>query len=51
MDKKFLGIKVSTYITAFVCLIAAFLLWLCVNISDLLGEEVALALTEFYSIL
>ena len=51
MNKKFLGIKVSTYITAFVCLIAAFLLWLCVNVSGLLGEEAVSVITEYYGIL
>ena len=33
MNKKFLGLKISTYLTALICLIAAFLLWLFVNIS------------------
>ena len=28
MNKKFLGIKLSVYMTVFICLIASFLVWL-----------------------
>ena len=46
MEKKFLGIKLSTYFTVLMCLVAAFLLWLCVNISDVMGAD-ALYLSDF----
>ena len=44
MNKKFLGIKLSTYLTAFLCLVAAFLLWLLVNMNGELSEEKATAI-------
>ena len=28
MNKKFLGIKLSVYLTLFICLVASFLVWL-----------------------
>lgn len=37
MKKKIFGIKISTIIIAFVCLIAAFALWLFVEVSQV-GE-------------
>ena len=33
MNKRFLGLKISTYLTALVCLFAAFLLWIMINVS------------------
>lgn len=52
MNKKFLGIKISTYLTALVCLVAAFLLWLFVNISgELSSEGTAELVNRFASLL
>ena len=51
MDNKFLGIKISTYFTVLVCLVAAFLLWLCVNVSTMLGEQALAFATELMSAL
>ena len=48
MNKKFLGIKLSVYLTAFLCLIAAFLLWLFVNISGELTNTDAIAAVREY---
>ncbi len=48
MNKKFLGIKLSVYLTAFLCLIAAFLLWLFVNISGELSNTGSSALVREY---
>lgn len=35
MNKKFLGIKIGTILTAVLCTAAAFLMWLLVNVSAL----------------
>ena len=51
MDKKFLGIKLSTYLTVLVCLIAAFLLWLCVNVSASVSREAACMLCNLRCLL
>ena len=34
MNNKFLGVKLSTYLTFLVCLVAAFAMWLIFNIPD-----------------
>ena len=39
MNKKFLGVKLSTYLAVLLCLIAAFALWIFVNLPDRLTDE------------
>lgn len=36
MNKKIFGIKIGTLLTAALCVVAAFVLWLCVNTSAML---------------
>ena len=48
MNKKFPRIKLSVFLTAFMCLFAAFLLWLLVNISgELQNPEISALLHGF----
>lgn len=41
MNKKILGVKLSTYLTVLLCLIAAFVIWLIFNLPDSLNAEEA----------
>ena len=38
MDKKVFGIKLSTYLMFLLCLLAAFLLWIFVNLPEYVEE-------------
>ena len=43
MNKKFLGIKLSTIFTVFICLILAVIVWMLVNYNLSSGEAVSLS--------
>ena len=47
MNKKFLGIKVSTYLTALLSLGAAFVFWLLIKSSQPLASAVSLIASKF----
>lgn len=48
MKKKIFGIKISSILTAFLCIVIAFLIWMLVKY-NLSGEDVALACHSFIS--
>lgn len=43
MNKKFLGVKLSSYLIFLICLIASFAMWLIFNIPDEIDSATALA--------
>ena len=46
MNKKFLGIKISTYLTVICCAIVAVLFWLYVKYTESLPSEAAGSLLQ-----